>query len=167
MTLYYAGIGSRSTPVVVRNDMTLIATGLEGIGFTLRSGAAEGADSAFEAGVENAKEIFIPWPRFNKHPSLLHSPSSEAIKMAATYHPAWNRCSHGAKLLHARNMHQMLGADLKTAVEFVICYTSDGKDSGGTGQALRVARKLEIPVYNLHHYDMDTVLSIIEEKYSL
>lgn len=34
---------------------------------------------------------------------------------------------------------------------FVVCWTSDGKDSGGTGQALRIARDRNIPVYNLYN----------------
>jgi hypothetical protein len=49
----------------------------------------------------------------------------------------------------ARNCYQMLGLDLKTPVEFVICWTPQGKGAGGTGQALRIARDLKIPIYDL------------------
>jgi hypothetical protein len=33
----------------------------------------------------------------------------------------------------------------------VVCWTSDGKASGGTGQAIRIAKYYEIPTYNLNN----------------
>jgi hypothetical protein len=57
--------------------------------------------------------------------------------------------SYGAKKLMARNCHQVLGQDLKTPVDFIVCWTKNGNINGGTGQALRIAKKLNIPVYNL------------------
>jgi predicted Rossmann fold nucleotide-binding protein DprA/Smf involved in DNA uptake len=47
---YYAGIGSRETPKEICNKMTEIASLLEKQDFVLRSGGANGADSAFEKG---------------------------------------------------------------------------------------------------------------------
>ena len=67
--------------------------------------------------------------------------------MAAEFHPAWDRCSRGARALHARNCHQVLGWDLKTPSEFILCWTKDGKASGGTGQAMRIAKAFNIPIY--------------------
>ena len=61
----------------------------------------------------------------------------------------------------ARNCHQVLGQDLKTPVDFIVCWTKDGGESGGTGQALRIARDLNIPVYNL--YFEDTIDKIFNE----
>lgn len=142
---YYAGIGSRETPPRVLAKMTAIAQDLAAQGYILRSGAAEGADSAFEAGAGDAKEIWIPWRGFQNHPSRL-VPSLAAFEMAARFHPAWERCSRGARALHARNCHQVLGADLATPVEFVVCWTKDGRASGGTGQAIRIAQHHGIPV---------------------
>ena len=52
MSFTYAGIGSRSTPPEVQAVMRTLANNLEYTGFTLRSGGAKGADSAFEHGVE-------------------------------------------------------------------------------------------------------------------
>jgi hypothetical protein len=43
---YYAGIGSRETPTQMLKDMTTFATLLRLGGYTLRSGAAPGADAA-------------------------------------------------------------------------------------------------------------------------
>lgn len=147
---YYAGIGSRSTPPYICLLMKEIAHALEKRGYILRSGGAEGADASFEAGVgSTAKEIYLPWPGFNGNKSFLNYTSKEAMAMAAKYHPAWDQCSQGAKKLHARNCHQILGMDLATPSDFVICWTPGGQLKGGTAQALRIALDLDIRIYNL------------------
>ena len=48
--LYYAGIGSRETPDHVLETMASAAQYLGKEGFTLRSGGAKGADTAFDQG---------------------------------------------------------------------------------------------------------------------
>ena len=40
----------------------------------------------------------------------------------------------------------------ETPVEFVVCYTKGGKRTGGTGQALRLAEILSIPIYDFGVY---------------
>jgi hypothetical protein len=143
----YAGVGSRETPPDILARMTAIAVKASIKDWTLRSGAADGADSAFEAGAKD-KEIWLPWRGYNKHFSqLIVRPG--AIAIASKFHPAWDRCSQGAQKLHGRNMHILLGEDLNTPVEFVVCWTKDGLASGGTGQAIRAAKHYKIPVYNL------------------
>lgn len=149
--LTYAGIGSRSTPPHILDLMSAIAYTLARDGWKLRSGAADGADSAFESGALDglgAVEIWLPWSRFNGHPSPL-IPSPAAFEMAARFHPAWAACSRGARALHARNCHQVLGPDLTSPVSFVLCWTPSGSGSGGTGQALRIARAHSIPIFDL------------------
>jgi hypothetical protein len=146
---YYAGIGSRETPTNILQAMTYIATVLSSVGYILRSGGASGADSAFEAGAGNAKEIYLPWKGFNGNNSVLHNVSKEALQLASTLHPAWNRCSQGAQKLHGRNCYQVLGEQLVSPVEFVVCWTPNGTRSGGTGQALRLAERENIKIYDL------------------
>jgi cell division GTPase FtsZ len=51
--------------------------------------------------------------------------------------------------LHARNAMIVLGKNLDDPVDFIICWTPGGTGSGGTGQALRIARAYGIPVYDL------------------
>ena len=154
---FFAGIGSRQTPINIIKDMVHISKKLVSAGYTLRSGGADGADSAFELGADNAiltddherKQIFLPWKGFNKRVSQFDHPTHDAFEIAKKFHPAWNKLSSGGKALHARNVHQILGPDLDSPVEFVVCWTPDGQISGGTGQALRIAMKLEIPIHNL------------------
>lgn len=150
---YYTGIGSRNTPPDILELMTKIATYLEQQGYTLRSGGANGADSAFEAGVHNPNnaDIYLPWKGFNNSSSPLWHIAPRAFEIAETFHPAWDRCSHGARKLHARNVHQVLGFDLVTPTrsDFVICWTPNGELVGGTSQAIRIAHYFGIPVFNL------------------
>ena len=151
----YAGIGSRQTPVEVLSSMAAFAGNLEKLNWVLRSGGANGADSAFASGVMKNinKEIFLPFKGFNGKNSDLHEPSTEAMQMAESIHPAWHNCSRVARLLHARNSHQIFGQYMDNPVKFVICWTPDGRRTGGTGQALRIAEHFGIPIFDMGHPD--------------
>jgi hypothetical protein len=160
MVDYYCGIGSRQTPKDILHWMYRIALRLSKTGYVLRSGGADGADSAFEMGAER-KEIYLPWKGFNSNKSPLYTPSVEAHLMAEQFHPAWNKCSQGAKKLHARNCHQVLGRDLRTPSKFLVCYHND---SGGTLQTVRIARNKLVLVYNLRdQWDVERLQEKLKE----
>lgn len=151
----FAGIGARETPHEIIALMRGIAFMLADRGYTLRSGGAGGADQAFEYAtpIMVKMEIFLPWPGFNgKHDTLKLNESelARAKSIAEKYHPNWIACTEGAKKMHTRNVMQMLGRRCDAASAFVVCWTKDGKASGGTGQAIRIAEGNKIPVYNLH-----------------
>lgn len=160
LTLTYAGVGSRRTPTDVCELMTRTAAALKRQGWTLRSGHAPRADQAFEAGAGDDAEVYLPWASFEADVSLggakvLSGPTTAAVDMAQRYHPYWYGLGWASRLLHARNMHQVLGKDLDAPAAFVLCWTSDGsldgagRGSGGTGQALRVAVAEDVHVFNL------------------
>jgi hypothetical protein len=137
----YAGIGSRGTPHYHLQTMRSIGRNLAASGYTLRSGGAPGADTAYELGahtVNGKMQIFYP-----------HRVKPEWIEYAAKFHPAWNKCDDYAKKLHARNSAIILGENLDDPVAFVSCWTQDGLVKGGTGQALRIAQALNIPIFNI------------------
>lgn len=145
--MIYAGIGSRETSLPILQQMQAWGNYFARIGFVLRSGHARGADLAFELGCDSAlpghhaKQIFTAdmserFPNWFEH--------------AAAFHPAWSKCSPWAKALHARNSPIMLGTALNDPVKFVACWTKDGRASGGTGQALRIAEHHQIPIFNFH-----------------
>lgn len=163
MAKYYTGVGSRETPAEVLFNMRYLAKELALMGYTLRSGGAKGSDSAFEEGcdaVSGSKEIYLPVPKFNGSDSKL-LPSMEAYRMAAQIHPAWSRCTSFARKAHARNIHQVLGEDLKTPSEFLICWTRGGVATGGTATAINLAVQNNIPVFNLFSREY-TVKEIIK-----
>jgi len=148
----YTGIGSRSTPAEVLSIMSQVARQLAALGWILRSGAAEGADAAFERGCDEArghKEIYIPWAGFNGSTSNLCISSPAAYLLAKTLHPAWEKCSQGAKKLHARNTQQILGSTLDTPSAAVVAWTRAGEIVGGTATALRLAHERGVRIINL------------------
>jgi len=154
----YAGIGARATPKKIQENMTMAATQLSEHGLVLRSGGAEGADSAFERGAEpDKKEIFLPWQSYNGNKSLLYTPLWEAYNIAEYYHPNWSACTSGVRALMARNSHQILGASLNDPVLFVLCWTPNGAGGGGTGQAIRLAEDQNIPVFDMGSMPLEEI----------
>lgn len=156
----YAGIGSRQTPQDVLDLIVAAAKHFAAQRLVLRSGHAPGADQAFERGAAHRAEVFLPWPDFEastpvKARTIVTSPTREALSLSASHHPAWDGLSRGACQLHGRNAHQVLGLHLDDPAEFVLCWTPDGSvdgmgsDTGGTGQALRIAAAHGVPVFNL------------------
>jgi len=158
--IYYTGIGSRETSPNICDLMTRIAKKLSEKGFTLRSGGAKGADSAFEVG-STLSEIYLPYDGFEKkrqhHTGCYDTESfsnyQEARVIAAEFHPVWDRCGEWARKMHTRNVYQVLGMDLNTPSSCIICWTKNGGLSGGTAQAMRIAQAHNIPIFNLYFED--------------
>lgn len=164
---FYTGIGSRQTPLETLAYMRFLAIKLAREGWTLRSGGAKGADSAFEEACDDAggrKRIYLPWSGFNGRKdgvrvgdslgkaAVVYGAGPQAMRIAEKFHPAWDRLSEAAKRLHARNVYQVIGANIPTTLvpsEFVVCWTPGGKGGGGTGQAIRIAREYDVPVFDL------------------
>jgi len=182
----YTGIGARKTPSHMIAQMKDIGHMLANNGWTLRSGAADGADTAFEKGCDDVgddKEIFLPWEGFNNHTSTLYALSNYAFEIAEEVHPAWSKLSQAAQKLMARNVHQLIGVPVKIddqlkhiLSDVVVCWTPDGAETakettaatGGTGQAIRIASHLDIPVFNLQrpkrlHQLLEFVYEVDEE----
>lgn len=146
----YTGIGSRETPLAIKNLMTEIAMHMASYDWILRSGGANGADLAFETGAGEKKEIYLPSKGFNNSTSnlisligtcddraeLLAEKVWNARSKQGDVHCVWSGLKTFTKLLMTRNIYQVCGNDLKSISNVVICWTSDGKASGGTGQAL-------------------------------
>lgn len=165
--LFYTGVGSRDVSEEEWDTMVGIAEWLAK-SFKLRSGKAEGSDSAFEYGVSisgfpSNKEIYIPWPKFegNQIPGekiCLDRPDSVnyafSRKYAKEIHPAWEKLSVGARRLHQRNIHQVLGRDLAVPVPstfLLACADSDknGDPKGGTRTAWMLAKRFDVPCLNI------------------
>ena len=87
---------------------------------------------------------------------------SETESIASEVHPAWDRCNEWARGMHSRNCHQILGYDLQSPVDAVICWTPDGAVVGGTATVIRIAMKYDIPVFNLGVSDKESVLNDIK-----
>ena len=159
-SMTYAGIGHRdlggfkepNTNEPVENVMAWIAGELEKLGYTLNSGGAKGADSAFEYGVKDAA---------HKNVFRATDATEETRAIAQELHPAHERLQGHALDLYARNTNQIFGRNLDMVVDFVVCYTKDGceshtartRDSGGTGQAIEMATRKGAVVFNMKNAD--------------
>lgn len=170
----YAGIGSRKTPKDVLKNMTLLAKNLAYEGYVLRSGHADGADKAFEKGAKEAdrtpggqvhglNEIYLQWGDRSGLRCLNGPPKPEAFKIAQRYHPNWAALSDAGQRLQARNSHIALGWDLDDPVKFVLCWTPNGAVVGGTGQVLRMAADMNIPVFNMASIEMQEIIKKISK----
>ena len=165
MAKYHTGIGSRDIPKNIWSKFLVFGDALAQLGWTLRSGAAWGADTAFERGCDKAggnKEIYLQWKNFKDHTSELYYISPEATELACEIYgrDRWKRAKGSTRAFMARNMYQVTGLELNEPSEFVVCWTPDGCNhhstrkrgrdgTGGTGQAIAYASELDIPVFNI------------------
>lgn len=123
-----------------------------------------------------AMEVFLPWRGFNGRmskfpPYYLPQKFSQDIQdrteeIAREIHPAWDltridkdTCeevpvvSKGAKTLHKRNIHQILGINLDTPSLFVIFWAkpkTGTQVSGGTNTGVQLGIKHNVEVFNLY-----------------
>lgn len=115
-------------------------------------------------GLKPNKEIWLPHLGFEGSTSPL-LPSPEAYTIAERIHESWRSCNRFTRDAHARNCHQILGADLKSPVRAVFCYTKDAQLVGGTRTALKLAMELSIPIFNFGDMSktMDDLDRFVEE----
>ncbi len=170
----YAGVGARRTPSAVLARMQDLARELAVRGWHLRTGGADGADSAFaNATPTGQRTVFVPWRGYNGWDAsanrgvplcrVLGADEIRAMReAAAAHHPAWERCPERVRDLHARNVAVLLGADMGQAVDAMVCWTDKGQVRGGTGMAIRVARHHGVPVLNLAEVDARQALRRLE-----
>jgi hypothetical protein len=152
------GIGSRQTPESVCKLFEEIGEEARERGWFVRSGHADGADYAFELGAKENCIVYLPWMTFNKEKPVLgrgraSSLNDKTLKIVYKHEPYAKDLSDGVKLIKSRNVYQILGEDLKTPSDLVICWTEEGITEGGTGLAIKIAEDNNIPVVNVGHYE--------------
>ena len=141
----------------------LCELGMDGIAQKAYSKAVDlglAKESQFEVYVAdqyNIRRSTLP----RKHLAIVRNKDliSETERIASEVHPAWDRCNEWARGMHSRNCHQILGYDLKSPVDAVICWTPDGKASGGTATAINLAEEQRIPGFNLFNNQNLHILS--------
>lgn len=160
------GIGSRETPWQACQELKAIGIWVQKNGYLGRSGHAEGADWAFEQGALRRCDVFLPWPGFNEKLQMGGNPivveETEALnELVRKYHPAPQHLKRGGWALMRRNCCQVLGKNLDSKSDAVVYYAPG--DKGGTGQAVRMAKDLGIPCFNLAEPEWTTAELVIKE----
>lgn len=166
----YAGVGARATPSNILSIM-------EGVGvcnalgknknnqvLQLRSGGAQGADSAFEKGcdsINGPKQIFRPQDKIPKW-------CYEMVTEYCTEAPL-SRMKPFVQNLLARNMMQILGPNGDDPVKYVMLWVP-GPDAcasgmGGTRYAARCAADHNIPILNLYNNELRRRVKATTEKF--
>lgn len=176
---YWTGVGSRETPEDILVLMQAIAKKLTDLGWVLRSGGAQGADSAFYAGCQQSDKFDINKPfiylAWNGASGKFHDPSlgiydaskfdtwEEAEAIALETRGSWliskdTEMGRGGKALHTRNIFQVLGEDIDTPSRFLICWAlpvgklgDRSKVKGGTATATKLAAKHNVEIINLYY----------------
>jgi hypothetical protein len=144
MSKYYTGIGSRQTPREVIQELWHISWRLYELGYTLRSGGAQGADTAFADPLPpDGKVIYRPKDGV---PAWAYT---EVSKHMPPDRPQLGSMRAYVQDVLARNMLQVLGQDGDDPSEFLVCWTPAGLDDGGTGYALRCAKAHGVVAFNL------------------
>jgi hypothetical protein len=158
---FYTGVGDHVVehiPPRKLTEATEIATILETWKLILRGGGAIGFDTAFECGIKDpANKVIYLSRKEQKYPDDLWVKAVQLVLETHPYPPAAHRFMN----LLARNAFQVLGDDLRTPSKFVVCWTSNGKDIGGTGTTIRIAKKYSIPVVNMYNRAISDVLGEI------
>lgn len=167
--MYYAGIGSRETPFELKETMGNIGECLSANDYILRSGNARGADKWFSDGcdrINGKSEIILPFKGYgggHKNSIIIQNKNllKEATEIMKSIKPKSYTWNSKNTPYHRRNVFQILGVNLNTPVEFVICYTSTGSETekdvierdetSGTSMAIVLADRLDIPVINMYN----------------
>ena len=165
--VYWTGVGSRRSSPDNRPLMTAFAQAIAAKGSVLRSGGAVGPDTWFEEGVPPPlRRIYVPRASFDRHPrSEDIVPKNRhlmrwmrACSIAEGLHPLGRHMSQDLRELMGLSVFQVLGDDLKTPSQFLVCdapeivYDGEGRVvdvDGGTGMAVRVAVLYNVPVFHV------------------
>lgn len=178
----YAGTGDGKTPDDVLEQFSSIAARLSELGYTTRVNAEKPVSNYFERNALE-KEVYLPWNKFEiqgeKFESKFSKVTPAAVETMGEFYQAfkgkdWDQLSDGVKKIISRNAHMLLGSDLKTPVDFLICWTMDGaekrKDVSArtwfSGPIIALASAKRIPVFNLKNPDAMKRLNDFLEEYN-
>lgn len=142
------------------------------------SGDAEGMDRSWMADYDRTlSRIILPWEGFMGSNSKMtgyynwaHIDNESKIKSivhSKSVTPYYPNLSLSVIKLFARDATQVLGMTCEEPVDAVYYWASEinGKVSGGTRVAVDIARKFNIPTYNIGHPDvLDNIKSELNIK---
>lgn len=161
-----ACIGSRQIANWERDLFFNIGKFIVSGGDYISTGNAKGSDQVFASGGNeiNPKNvlIYLPWKNYetytlNKDNRVLYEPKDEWFDLTAPFHPGWQNLSQGVKRLMARNYGILNRAD-----KCIARLNHEKSNGGGTGQGVRIANSLNIPVLDLNDKSFNEIITFLE-----
>jgi hypothetical protein len=162
-------IGSREAPKDICDLFTELGVEVRERGWWARSGHAQGIDYASECGALKRCIVYLPWESFNRQKEMLGIPRTQPLRdevLEIVYkHEAYAKnLKDAVKLIKSRNVYQVLGEDLESPSDIVVCWTEEGKVVGGTGLAIKIATANDIPIINVGDPNVASHLDEIMSK---
>lgn len=164
--IHIAGIGSRGLNAEQLEHCEKLGGWITQLGFHLHSGGAVGADQAFQRGGASKNpalvHIHVPWSSYEQG-SRVNGAQVDVLQnlpslvfdfyegLAMEHHPAWGKLTQGGAALHTRN-GRIIQPIPHLNVDLVLAWPSDKIGGGGTGQGMRMAKALGIPVIDLSKF---------------
>jgi hypothetical protein len=157
----FAGIGTRGATAREIGTIIEVCASLSALGGWCYSGNADGCDIACQTGAGKQSTAWIPWPRFNFQVYDAEALCGDVVdagegkrgrKYAEEAFPNLASAKQGVQKIMTRNAYQVIGDKSHPRVAFVLCCADPDPVrivAGGTGQAVRIATALKIPVFNL------------------
>ncbi|WP_415913103.1 hypothetical protein [Neptuniibacter sp. QD37_11] len=182
----FAGIGTR--PGKLPDDIAVLQVGASFIlthvcGFLGESGEALGSDRNFLLGskqgcfrIHESRRGASKMPEgvYTDGKAILNESHRLIVDSGVATLKEFRGFKESTRLLWQRNPFQVLGPDLKDPVNFVLCHTPDGCIShetyqrgltGGTGVAIAIASRHNIPVFNTQRDDHRERIHRLVNKY--
>ena len=126
-----------------KKDMVLRTSGSKGIG----SDAIKGCDDN-----QGQYDAFVPWDGYNKIP-ICYELTKEAFDIAEAFNGKYSTMSQTNRKILAAMSYQVLGDDLISPSDFVICYSNRGKGKGGNvGHLIKIAKAYGVPIFDIGKY---------------
>lgn len=155
-----AAAGARDAPdAVLRNIMLLGSHIAKTTDYVCRTGGARGCDQAWAVGFGSRTEIMTPsWDRITP---MLAGPDGASLAAATLLALSakqrqdylYDEAKRDQVMPYFLRNTQIVAGPSPRHVEerarFLLCWTANGKDSGGTGHTMRVAANMDVPILNL------------------
>lgn len=169
--MYYTGIGSREITGEEAHKIRVISKKLSSK-YIVYSGNAEGSDITFQEGSGGKCVIFLPWLSFNTDVYNINNSiayfdvgnTTVGKEYAMKHHDSYGTLTQGGKRLMCRNSHQILGYKDYPRTSFVVYCAKEigGVPKGGTAQAVKIARSLGIPTFNIRNNEIEKLSNYLK-----
>lgn len=156
----YIMTSGRDVPKHIVEQMVELSRSIKESGYVLRIGGLEGGDNVLGE-LDKDAELYLPWKNFSDKVSKLYFSTEECLALASKFNAKFNEINNSMRSFLGMYTRMVLGKDLKSRVNFIICWTPDGAEdsssittkTGLIAQAIGIASAMKIPVFNLNNAD--------------